>query len=165
MTSRFRFSLLVSLSVGAAVCSSDTLRAHGLEARARAGQDGVRVEAFFHEGRPLENLEITVADAEGTVHARGRTDARGVFRFQPVHGVDLIIVAGDDAGHRAVIDLPASRFEAKFEPGDILADSRRPWLAQNLPRWLGIVLGVAAIAALAIGALFVYRWRRTSRAG
>jgi hypothetical protein len=103
------------------------------------------VEAGFDDDTPAEGAKVTVTAADGTVIAEGRTDERGVCKFERP-GPGKYTVTVESAGHRDKL---------VFEVGE--GDYFSGW---RLDKTLGIALGVSGLLA----ASAVFWWLRVRHA-
>jgi cobalt/nickel transport system permease protein len=164
----------VAVSVACLVLAPAPARAHDIEAEARVAGGAVRVEASFSDGVPVRGARVTVREAGpgaggvaavGSVLAEGVTDDGGWFQFAPAREADLLVVIEDPLGHRAELEIPASRLRGALGAGGAAgaADAAKPIAstAEGLaPVWIRAAAGVLAIAVLAAGAYAALRWRR-----
>ena len=108
----------------------------------------------YYEGRvPAAETAVTLLDEEDEVLLQAKTDAEGLFYFDPRLGA-RVARADDGQGHRVVYDLE----ESVLEEGIL-------FIGDDLPLGLRVVLGVGAIFLL-FGALYLWsiRGRRKKNA-
>jgi len=96
MRHTFLFSIVfLSLSITPA-------QAHKLLVAAALEKEGVlKIEAFFPDGSPAQEIPVTIGPGDGRPPFSGRTDRQGTFRFYSLSPGPYRIIVGDLMGHRA----------------------------------------------------------------
>ncbi len=113
---------------------------------------GLRVEVFFPNGAPGQEVPVTVAPAAGgPALASGKTDSQGVARFPGVAPGSYRVVADDPLGHRAEIQMtlpgPGRATGPKAAPGPPPAKGLAP-RGEPIP-WAAVLGGLGFIFGLA----------------
>jgi hypothetical protein len=127
-----------------------------LVAAAPQADGGLKVQAFFPDGHPAQEVSITVIPGDGRPPLSGKADSQGVAHFAPLTPGDYRVVVGDPLGHRAEtrVVVPAGP-EAPSPPqaapgeaappgsgGSALPGEPIPWF--SILAGLGFVFGVTA---------------------
>jgi hypothetical protein len=148
------FSLLVlTLALGLA----GVVQAHKLLVSAVPEADGVlKVQAFFPDGNPAQEVPVTVTPEDGAPPLFGKTDAQGVCRLGRLSPGSYRVVAGDLLGHRAEtrVVVPGAAASApapavQITPGAAKTSKAAPPPGEPIP-WgnilagLGFIFGVSA---------------------
>ncbi len=113
----------------------------------------LRVEVFFPNGAPAQEVPVTLAPAAGgSAMAQGQTDSQGVARFPGVSPGSYRVVADDPLGHRAETQVTVSSSGAgtgekatsspPAEKGLAPQGEPFPWAA--VLGGLGFIFGLAA---------------------
>jgi hypothetical protein len=138
------------LILGLALASG--AQAHKLLVSAQSAGPGVlKVQAFFPDGNPAQEVSVTVVPAAGGASRTGLTDAQGLLTLTGLSPGDYRVVVGDPLGHRAETRVvlpggaapaapapaPAVSSQAPAPPGEPL-----PW--SNILAGLGFIFGVSA---------------------
>jgi hypothetical protein len=128
------------LILGLALASG--AQAHKLLVSAQSEGPGVlKVQAFFPDGNPAQEVSVTVVRAAGGAPRTGLTDAQGFCTLTGLPPGAYQVVVGDPLGHRAetrvVLPGAAAAPAAAAPPGEPL-----PW--GNLLGGLGFIFGVSA---------------------
>jgi nickel transport protein len=90
--------VIVVAALLAAMCAS-AASAHSLQVFAYVEGGKVKVEAYFRSGAKAQNADVRVYDASGNLLLSGKTDAEGVFSFDPPVKADIEIEADAGEGH------------------------------------------------------------------
>lgn len=111
---------------------------------------GLKVQAFFPDGTPAQEIPVAVIPAAGGSPRSGKTDHQGICSFTGLAPGQYRLEAGDALGHRAVTQVvlpgpgPAAQTAptaghpaASLPPGEPL-----PW--GNILAGLGFIFGVSA---------------------
>lgn len=152
--------LVLLLAVLLTVCVPNRVLAHALGVTCRLKGEVVEVEVYYEDDTPAANAKVRVRDAQYNDIATGRTDAQGVWSFsRPAPGTYRVSVDAG-GGHRKLIRLTIPEPTVAAPPASETGDRRETFTA--FP-WLGVLAGLAIIAALAGGALLVGRLRRHGR--
>ncbi|MCM3878281.1 MAG: carboxypeptidase regulatory-like domain-containing protein [Thermoanaerobaculia bacterium] len=85
--------------------------AHDLAVWAEVVKGRVHVEAYFSDGSPVGDSPVRVTNAEGKVLLTGRTNAKGVFDFDPPAKTALTITVSAGGGHDASARIKAKDLE------------------------------------------------------
>ncbi len=153
---------------------SQPLWAHALLADCKINKGKVEVEAWYDGGTPAEMALVKVLNAAKKTIAEGKTDAKGFWAFPVPQPGDYQVIVDAGAGHRRTkkITIRAKDRPAAIDTKDSAASTSKN--GDPLPtneatdsdlitdeetigqyRLLKVVLGVAAILALAIGYLAI----------
>jgi hypothetical protein len=109
---------------------------------------GLKVQAFFPDGKPAQEIPVAVIPAAGGSPRSGKTDHQGVCSFTGLAPGQYRLEAGDALGHRAVtqVVLPGPAAEMAPPAGNPAAPLPRgeplPW--GNILAGLGFIFGVSA---------------------
>lgn len=158
-----RYSIVL-FALLAALCWPGRAQAHGLGATCRLKGPSVEIEAYYSDDTPAGGANVRVRDAAFATITEGQTDANGLWSFpRPAPGrYQVKIDAG--GGHRMtryVTIADPSAPPPETSPVPAKKDVERETFTA-FP-WLGVLAGLAIIAALAGGALLVGRRRRGGR--
>ncbi len=132
------------LILGLALASG--AQAHKLLVSAQSEGPGVlKVQAFFPDGNPAQEVSVTVVPAAEGASRTGLTDTQGFLTLTGLAPGDYRVVVGDPLGHRAETRVvlpgapstPAVSRQAPPPPGEPL-----PW--GNILAGLGFIFGVSA---------------------
>ena len=125
-----------------------TAGAHDLGADCRLVGGRVEVQAYFPDDEPAVDARVRVTDEGGRVVAEGRTDEKGVWRFD--HPADGRYTVRVDAGggHLKQVTLAVGEVVASEGP------SRGEFTRFPVGR---LVVGVAVIGALAVAFVLARR--------
>src|SRR5262245_65327517 len=92
-------------------------RAHDLGANCKLAGGRVEVQAYFPDNEPAIDARVRVLDEGGRVVAEGRTDEKGVWRFdRPADGHYTVRVDAGD-GHLKKVTLTVGEVVASEGPG------------------------------------------------
>ncbi len=130
--------------------------AHAVGADCRIKGDQVEVEVFFDSDLPAGNARVTVLDDSGHGVASGHTDAAGRWSFALPPPGQYLVKVDAGAGHRRSVRLVVPTAATAGEP--VSQKTGR----ENLPRWLGVGIGLAAIGLFFLGLRWLVR-RNSSR--
>ncbi len=134
-------------------------QAHKLLVSAVAQPDGsLRVQAFFPDGTPAQEVPVAVIPLDGRPPLSGKTDAQGLAEIAPLTPGPYRVEVGDPLGHRAetrVVVAGAGGQEAgkstKVTPpapgtagATALPPAGEPLPWGNLLAGLGFIFGITA---------------------
>lgn len=104
-----RFGLLIPLTLLVVLSTDRAARAHALDAQAfwLPGQQQVRIEGWFDNGRLARGAKVRVCDAKGRAVAAGVLDQEGrfVFALPEVEALQVVVTAS--GGHRKELAIGA----------------------------------------------------------
>jgi len=136
--SRWLFAALVGL-----FCASPAF-AHRMLLTCAAEKDRVRVEVFFDDDTPAQEVTVSVTDSNQKPIAEGKTDEHGVWTFaKPAEGSYTVKASG--VGHSATESLSVG--------GDTVAEaatSTPPRDELTRTPWLKVGIGLCVIAGLCV---------------
>lgn len=66
----------------------------------------IEIEAYYGDGKPVKNADVTVYDSDGEVYLTGKTDDVGKFKFE-VTGVksSRLTIKVEQTGHKAEVEV------------------------------------------------------------
>lgn len=77
-------------------------QAHKLLVSAVPETDGViKVQAFFPDGNPAQEIPVAVVPLDGRPALSGKTDTQGLCKIGPLNPGEYRVEVGDPLGHRA----------------------------------------------------------------
>lgn len=143
--------------------------AHGLHAEATVRAGWVVLEMFFSDDARPEGAQVVAYRLEGAAQvevARGATDARGVYRFQPDAPGRYRLRAVEAGGHRAIAEVTVEPLALTAAVDSQAAPTREAAAPDPGPRpptvpWAGVAGGLLLIAILSLG---LARWQRRGSA-
>lgn len=154
-TSKILFLAFLSLALLASAA-----QAHKLLVAAALEKEGVlKIEAFFPDGSPAQEIPVSIAPENGRPPLSGRTDRQGTFRFYSLSPGHYRIVVGDPMGHRAETQVvipggpelvkaaPPSSATVLTPPSPLSAAGATPARGEPTP-WGAILAGLALIFGL-----------------
>lgn len=100
-----------SVLIFACLFLSNTALAHKVNIFAYVENGTIYAEAYFPDGRPVENGGIEVLDDQGSKLAEGTTDKEGKFSCPVPKLEDLTIVINASMGHKNTFTLKKSEME------------------------------------------------------
>ena len=109
----------------------------------------IEIEAYYGDGKPAQNADITVYKANGEVYLVNKTDEDGKFRFE-VKDVDTeyLTIVVEQLGHKS---------EVKVGTG-VEGDS-----GEEMPLYLRVIAGFGYLLGLAGIACLYIAWKRNKR--
>jgi nickel transport protein len=126
----FLFNIITTGSAGAHSINVDVIN------------QTIEIEAYFGDGKPVKNGEVTVYKSNGEVYLTGLTDEDGIFKFD-VSDIDTnkLKIEVEQTGHKAEIEVSLG--------GSIKSsvDDELP-LYQRTLAGLGYLLGIGGLASL-----------------
>ncbi len=143
-------ALLAALLV--ALLVPDWAMAHAVQAQCRIQGGQVVIEVFFDSDVPAEDAQVTISAENQQTVAQGRTDVAGRWSFPLPAPGSYVVKVDAGYGHRRTIQL------------EVPAEARESILtraAGNLPRWLGVAIGLTVIGVGWLAA----RWLLDKRPG
>ena len=138
---RFRFLVLATAAALGGLLTPAPARAHAFHADVTVA-DVVTVVAYFDGDEPAESADVEVIDADGTVIASGKTDARGSWTF-PKPKPGAYVLTARSIGHVA-----KQEFRVDGEP-DAAPAVYAGWRANRavaLASGLALLLGTSAVS-------------------
>ncbi|MBI4603297.1 MAG: hypothetical protein HY721_15190, partial [Planctomycetes bacterium] len=140
------------------------VQAHGVRLEAWREGKMVVVAAEFTDGTAVQGAEATVipvgAEPGAPPLARGRTDSRGLFEFDPGLEATVVVVVADDAGHRVQRELEVGGGLPQGRPRRGFLEERGALL---LPAAAGVLaIGLSALVLRLALRCFASRRRRAS---
>jgi nickel transport protein len=117
-------SAVLSLPVLALILiavNADPARAHKMSAFAAVEGKKIVGEAYFRDGSPVRDAQVTISDAAGRKLGQSKTDDAGKFSFEPRTRCDhhFVVDAGD--GHTAEYTVRSQEL-----PGSLPAEGETP---------------------------------------
>lgn len=102
----------------------------------------IEIEAYFGDGKPVKNGEVTVYKSNGEVYLTGQTDEDGKFKFD-ITDIDTskLIIEVEQTGHKAEIEVNLGTSARS-------SDNEELPLYQRTLAGLGYLLGIGGIASL-----------------
>jgi hypothetical protein len=140
--SRWLFAALLGL-----FCASPAF-AHRMLLTCAAERDRVRVEVFFNDDTPAQEVTVSVADSNQKPIAEGKTDEHGVWTFaRPAAGAYTVKASG--IGHSAtqalnIVNDGTGDVPTSAPPREDL--TRTPWLKVGIG--LGVIAGLCVLVVL-----------------
>lgn len=103
-------------------------------------QQTVMVEAYYGDGKPAKNADITVYTSEGEIYLNGTTDEDGRFSFDIGEGFisKNLTVEVEQVGHRAMVSIGS---------GSVAGEKDESFLPFQIIAGLGYLFGIAGIAS------------------
>jgi hypothetical protein len=121
------------------------------------GKNDLKVQAFFPDGSPAQEISVTAAPEDGSPPLIGQTDTQGNCRFTALKPGAYRVEVGDPLGHRAETKIvipqtaavapqasanPASASGSAGPSPDIPLGEPLPWT--NILAGLGFIFGLVA---------------------
>ena len=128
----------------------------GVEVRLKNNQ--IHIEVFFHDNSPATGAIVTIENEAGEKILSEKTDKEGKLQAPvPLPGKYKIIV-NDGAGHLSSTPLIIPKLNPADTNNQNILVSKSPDRNQFIQTpWLGIVVGLATIAALGFIASRLYQ--------
>jgi len=128
----------------------------GVEVRLKNNQ--IYIETFFHDDSPASNALVTIENEAGEKILSEKTDKEGKLQAPtPLPGKYKILV-NDGAGHLSSTPLIIPKLNPADTNNQNILVSKSPDRNQFIQTpWLGIVVGLATIAALGFIASRLYQ--------
>lgn len=107
----------------------------------------IEIEAYYGDGKPVKNADVTVYDSDGEVYLTGKTDDDGKFKFEVTEAdTGKLTITVEQTGHKA---------EVEVELGGSIKTSSNEQLPvyQRALAGLGYIFGIAGLAS------FYLAWR------
>jgi hypothetical protein len=130
-----------------------TARAHALGVEAKLRGKQVEVEAYYSDNTPAREAHVMVHDTGGRFVATGVTDIHGRWQFQAPPPGQYVIVVNAGEGHLTLVHFAIPNRSAE---GETVSDGPTRDDFIRFP-WGRLALGLATIAAAAVGWLVVRR--------
>ena len=148
MTKRYVFACASSLIVLLVLSVAGTVSAHRIYVDVTSQE--VEIEAYYGDGTPVRNGDVTVYKPNGDVYLVNKTDDDGRFSFE-VKNVDAeyLVIEVEQTGHKAEVTLGTGVGGSGEEVP--------PY--QAAIAGLGYLLGLAGIASLYV------TWRMRKKEG
>lgn len=131
---RLRRPVLLAAQLGiAVVCvlgTASPAAAHKASVFAAVQGKVISGEAYFRDGSPLRNAQVTVFEPAGTKLGETKTDAEGKFSFEPRRRCDHRLVVDGGEGHAAEYTVRAEELPSGLSDGK--AAGANPGPAQPL---------------------------------
>ncbi|MDI6853310.1 MAG: carboxypeptidase-like regulatory domain-containing protein [Deltaproteobacteria bacterium] len=154
LTRAFYLSLWALLISG--LLTSGAMAHKLLVAAVVEGKNDLKVQAFFPDGSPAQEIPVTVAPADGSPPLNAQTDTQGNCRFSGLKPGAYRVEAGDPLGHRGETKIVVQGAAAAAPPApagtapaagsaassDAPAGEAIPWI--NILAGLGFIFGLAA---------------------
>lgn len=142
------YNLIFAALVMFALLPSQVLaHAMGIEARLRNNQ--IFIEAFFHDDSPASGALVTIENEAGEKILSEKTDKEGKLQAPAPSPGKYKIIVNDGAGHLSSTPLIIPKLNPADTNNQNLLISKSPDRNQFIQTpWLGIVVGLATIAAL-----------------
>lgn len=122
------------------------------------GKNDLKVQAFFPDGNPAQEIPVTVAPGDGSPPLAGKTDTQGYCRFTGLKPGPYRVAAGDLLGHRGEADIvipgagtaaaPRALERAAATAGSGSPPPAVPAAGEPLP-WTNILAGLGFIFGFA----------------
>ncbi|MBY0325452.1 MAG: carboxypeptidase regulatory-like domain-containing protein [Planctomycetia bacterium] len=153
MPSRLSFIAIVCLALFPALALAHAM---GVEVRLKNNQ--IYIETFFHDDSPASNALVTIENEAGEKILSEKTDKEGKLQAPaPLPGKYKILV-NDGAGHLSSTPLIIPKLNPADTNNQNILVSKSPDRNQFIQTpWLGIVVGLATIAALGFIASRLYQ--------
>ncbi len=141
--------------------AASSAQAHKLLVSAVPGADGtLKVESFFPDGSPAQEIPVAVIPEDGGPPISGKTDTRGACSFAALPPGQYRVEVGDPLGHRAEakvvlpgaapgVSAPTSQVAPPVAPGagaqptQVPRGEPLPW--GNIMAGLGFIFGGTAL--------------------
>jgi len=151
--SRLSFIAIVCLALFPALALAHAM---GVEVRLKNNQ--IYIETFFHDDSPASNALVTMENEAGEKIVSEKTDKEGKLQAPaPLPGKYKILV-NDGAGHLSSTPLIIPKLNPADTNNQNILVSKSPDRNQFIQTpWLGIVVGLATIAALGFIASRLYQ--------
>jgi hypothetical protein len=151
--SRLSFIAIVCLALFPALALAHAM---GVEVRLKNNQ--IYIETFFHDDSPASNALVTIENEAGEKILSEKTDKEGKLQAPaPLPGKYKILV-NDGAGHLSSTPLIIPKLNPADTNNQNILVSKSPDRNQFIQTpWLGIVVGLATIAALGFIASRLYQ--------
>lgn len=121
--------LLISVFFGAA-------SAHRMYVDVMEIEPKIVIEAYYGDGTPVKNADVTVYLPNEDVYLAGKTDSNGCFSFDPPANKEYIVVVVEQIGHRAEKTINLTEIVSEEDEG--------------IPIYLGLIIGVSILAAVGL---------------
>lgn len=147
----FRVFVLAIVAIGGVLLAPAVASAHGMRADVTVA-DQVKVVAYFDDDTPAESATVSIADANGNEILTGKADEHGVWTFaKPAPG--QYTLTAKCIGHVAKVEF---RVEGDSEP------ELPPvvYTRSQLPKIIGIVVGLVVLLGISAVSWFLRRYRR-----
>ena len=153
MPSRLSFIAIVCLALFPALALAHAM---GVEVRLKNNQ--IHIETFFHDDSPAPGSLVTIENEAGEKILSEKTDKEGKLQAPaPLPGKYKILV-NDGAGHLSSTPLIIPKLNPADTNNQNILVSKSPDRNQFIQTpWLGIVVGLATIAALGFIASRLYQ--------
>ena len=132
--------------------------AHAMGVEVRLKNNQIHIETFFHDDSPASGALVTIENEAGEKILSEKTDKEGKLQAPvPLPGKYKIIV-NDGAGHLSSTPLIIPKLNPADTNNQNILVSKSPDRNQFIQTpWLGIVVGLATIAALGFIASRLYQ--------
>lgn len=124
---RLRRPVLLAAQLGiAVVCvlgTASPAAAHKASVFAAVQGKVISGEAYFRDGSPLRNAQVTVFEPAGTKLGETKTDAEGKFSFEPRRRCDHRLVVDGGEGHAAEYTVRAEELPSGLPDGNAAVQS------------------------------------------
>ena len=104
-------------------------------------QQTITVEAYYGDGRPAKDADITIYKANGETYLTGLTDEDGRYSFDIEEGVNSenLIVEVEQVGHKASVSVGSI---------STIDNTDTPFLGFQAIAGIGYLLGIAGLVSL-----------------
>jgi hypothetical protein len=155
-----RLSKLWSLSLGVLALSvslAGPALAHKLLVSTVVDEErNLKVQAFFPDGKPAQEIPVSLTPADGSLPLSGKTDAQGIYLFADLKPGEYHVAAGDPLGHRVetkIVIPGAAQAETSPAPKEASPPSGPGNRASSPPSggpipWVDILAGLGFIFGL-----------------
>ncbi len=149
----WKIRALAAILAACGVILPSAALAHKMLVSAVPEGSSLRVEVFFPNGAPAQEVPVTLAPAGGApALASGQTDSQGAARFPGVAPGSYRVVAADPLGHRAEIQVTVpgpgqggqEKVAAPPSPEKASAPQGEPFPWAAALGGLGFIFGLAA---------------------
>jgi len=135
---RFRRPVLLAAQMGVAVVcilgTASPAAAHKASVFAAVQGKVISGEAYFRDGSPLRNAQVTVFDPAGAKLGETKTDAEGKFSFEPRRRCDHRLVVDGGEGHAAEYTVRAEELPTALSAGKTAPAKPSPALPPATPQ-------------------------------
>ncbi|MCK4443241.1 MAG: hypothetical protein KAW09_01770 [Thermoplasmata archaeon] len=139
------FSILAMLFFASA---TETVSAHRIYVDVTS--QNVEIEAYYGDGTPVRNADVTVYKSDGKIYLVNTTDNEGKFSFEVKNvETEYLVIEVEQTGHRAEVTVGTG----------VGSGGEEMPLYLNALAGLGYLLGLAGIASLYAA------WRSRRKAG
>jgi nickel transport protein len=108
----------------------------------------IEIEAYYGDGKPVRNADVTVYKSNDEVYLTGRTDDDGKFSFEVKDvGTDYLRIEVEQIGHKAEVNIGTG-----VESG-----------GEEMPLYLRVIAGLGYLIGLAGLTSLYLSWKRNKK--